>query len=114
MSAKPVTDSASSGTVARVAQLLRVLAETHGEASLSDVAERMKLPVSTTHRLLHLLLEQGFVDRGHGSRTYRPGLEFLRVGGLVAARSELTEIAQTFMEAVVETCDETCMLSAYV
>jgi DNA-binding IclR family transcriptional regulator len=107
-------DTTSSGTVARITLLLRVLAEAEGDASLKDIAERIKLPVSTTHRLLHLLLDQGFVERGHGSRTYRAGLEFLRVGGMVAARAELSETAQTFMQGVVDTCDETCMLSVYV
>ena len=107
-------ESTSSGTVARVALLLRVLAEGEREASLSDIAQRMKLPASTTHRLLNLLHEQGFVDRDPGSRTYRPGLEFLRVAGLVTSRAQLTDIAQRFMRAVVDECDETCMLSVYM
>lgn len=107
-------ESTSSGTVARVALLLRVLAEAEGEASLSDIAQRMKLPASTTHRLLNLLQEQGFVERGQGSRTYRAGLEFLRVGGLVTSRAQLTDVARGFMQAVVDACDETCMLSVYM
>jgi DNA-binding IclR family transcriptional regulator len=107
-------ESTSSGTVARVALLLRVLAEAEGELSLGDVAQRMKLPSSTTHRLLNLLQEQGFVDRGQGSGSYRAGLEFLRVAGLVTSRAQLTDVAQPFMQAVVDACDETCMLSVYL
>ena len=114
MAAAENGDATSTGTVARVTLLLRVLAEAGGDASLGDIAERMKLPVSTTHRLLNLLLEQGFVQRGPGGRVYRPGLEFLRVGGLVAAHSEVTEVATGFMQAVVDASDETCMLSLYV
>lgn len=106
-------DTTSSGTVARVALLLTVLAEGPGELSLTAVAERMRLPVSTTHRLLHLLIEEGFVDRGEAKGSYRPGLEFLRVGGLVSSRADLTAVAQPFMQAVVDACDETCMLSVY-
>ena len=100
-------DATSSGTVARIALLLRVLAEGDGDASLSDIAERMRLPVSTTHRLLHLLLEQGFVDRGQGSRTYRAGLEFLRVAGLDPTRARVTVGAPGIIQAVGETSDET-------
>ena len=108
------TDPATTGTVARVAALLRVLAETEGQSTLTDIAARMKLPPSTTHRLLNLLQEQGFVERGQGDRTYRPGMEFLRVGGLVSSRVQLSTIAPTFMRAVVDGCDETCVLSAYL
>ena len=111
-SATPV--ATSSGTVARVALLLRVLAEAEGDASLSEVAQKMKLPPSTTHRLLHLLMQEGFVERGQAPRTYRAGLEFLRVGGLVSSRADLSALSHTFMQAVVEACDETCMLSVYV
>jgi DNA-binding IclR family transcriptional regulator len=115
MTTKTKTDEAtSSGTVARIALLLRVLAEAEGDATLSDVAQRMKLPASTTHRLLNLLQEQGFVERGQGSRTYRAGLEFLRVAGLVTSRAQLTDVARGFMQAVVDACDETCMLSVYM
>ncbi len=115
MTGRPASESPSSaGTVARVAKLLRVLAEAKADASLGSVAEAMALPPSTTHRLLHLLLDEGFVERGQAPRTYRAGLEFLRVGALVASRAELAVVAQPFMQAVVDTCDETCMLSTYV
>lgn len=104
----------SSSTVVRITLLLAVLAEARGDLSLGEIAERMKLPPSTTHRLLNLLLEQGFVERGEANRTYRAGLEFLRLGGLVVSRMEMTEVAQTFMRALVDACDETAMLSLYV
>lgn len=107
-------DATSSGTVARVALLLGVLAELEGDASLGEIAEAMKLPASTTHRLLHLLLNEGFVERGATARTYRPGLEFLRVGGLVSSRASLEAVATKFMQEVVDAIDETCMLSVYV
>lgn len=104
----------SSGTVARVTLLLRVLAEADGDATLGDLAARLKLPVSTTHRLLALLQEQGFVERGADQRSYRAGLEFLRVGGLVSSRAQLTDLAEPFMRAVVTSCDETCLLSVHL
>jgi DNA-binding IclR family transcriptional regulator len=107
-------EATSSGTVARVTLLLRVLAEAPGESTLGQIAGRMKLPVSTTHRLLNLLLEQGFVERGQDSRSYRCGLEFLRIGGLVSSRAQLTDMAEPFMRTVVAECDETCLLSVYM
>jgi DNA-binding IclR family transcriptional regulator len=104
----------SSGTIARAALLLRVMAELPGEAALSTIAARMRLPNSTTHRLLNLLMEEGFVERGQSAGSYRVGLEFVRLAGLVISRAEVSERAQEFMQAVVDACDETCMLSLYV
>lgn len=114
MAKEKAGDASSSGIVGRVAALLKLLAETEGEASLSEIATRMNLPPSSTHRLLHLLLDEGFVDRGASSRTYRAGLELHRVGGLLASRADVPNLAHSFMQAVVDACDETCMLSLYV
>ena len=115
MARTPVDETNSAGIVGRVMALLRVLAELDREAGLSEIASRMNLPPSTTHRLLHLLLEEGFVERGAAdSRTYRAGLEFMRVAGLLMARADLPNLAQPFMQNVVDACDETCVLSLYV
>ncbi|RZA13514.1 MAG: IclR family transcriptional regulator [Lysobacteraceae bacterium] len=114
MAKETAGDASSSGIVGRVTALLKVLAETEGDSSLSEIAARMNLPPSSTHRLLHLLLDEGFVDRGTSSRTYRAGLELHRVGGLLASRADVPNLAHSFMQAVVDACDETCMLSLYV
>jgi DNA-binding IclR family transcriptional regulator len=104
----------STGTVARIAMLLRVIAELPREAVLGEIAEKMRLPGSTTHRLLSLLMEEGLVERGPASGSYRAGMELLRIAGLVTSRADVTERADEFMQAVVNACDETCMLSLYV
>lgn len=112
--AKKSEETGNAGIVARTAALIRVLAKMEGEAGLSEIAAQMNLPPSSTHRLLHLLLDEGFVERGSGNRTYRAGMELIRVGGLLASRADLANLAQGFMQTVVEACDETCVLSVYV
>ena len=104
----------STGTVDRVALLLKVLAECEGDASVAQVAERMRLPTSTTHRLLGLLVSTGLADRGSRPGTYRVGLGFLRLGGLVVSRTEVTTVAEGFMQRVAEVTGETCILNLYV
>jgi len=107
-------EPSASGTVTRITQLLRVLAEARGDISLGEIAQRINLPASTTHRLLHLLMREEFVDRGADSRSYRSGLELLRLSGLIVSGSGINELADKFMKAVVEESKETCLLSIYV
>jgi len=103
------------GTVARVALLLKVLAEADGEIQLARVAEQLGLAASTTHRLLGLLMDSGLAQRGKQPGCYRPGFEFLRLAGLVLAGSDdLTELASDFMKEVVDATGETCVLSVYM
>jgi DNA-binding IclR family transcriptional regulator len=103
----------STGTVDRVALLLKVLAEGEGEASVAQIVEKMNLPTSTTHRLLGLLVKTGLAARGVRAGTYCVGLEFLRLGGLVVSRTEVSSVAETFMQLVATTTGETCILNLY-
>lgn len=108
------SEATSTGTVDRVALLLKVLAESEGDASVAQVVEKMKLPTSTTHRLLGLLVNTGLAERGERPGTYRVGLEFLRLGGLIVSRTEVTVVAEGFMQRIVEVTGETCVLNLYV
>ena len=104
----------STGTVDRVALLLKVLAESNGDSSVAEVAQRMKLPTSTAHRLLVLLVNTGLADRGSRAGTYRAGLEFLRLGGLMVSRTEVTTVAEGFMQRVADGTGETSVLNLYL
>jgi DNA-binding IclR family transcriptional regulator len=64
--------------------------------------------------LLQLLIEDGFVERAGTGHLYRAGLEFVRIGSLVAARTQIADIARPYMRAVVDACDEVCMLVLYM
>lgn len=107
-------EATSTGTVDRVALLLRVLAESEEESSVAQIAERMKLPASTTHRLLGLLVNSALAERGGRPGTYRVGVEFLRLGGLVVSRTDVTRVADGFMQHVASATGETCVLNLYV
>jgi DNA-binding IclR family transcriptional regulator len=49
------------GTVARTLSVLRIVAEAKTSVGVKDVADALQLPMSTSHRLLDLLLGAGFV-----------------------------------------------------
>lgn len=102
------------GTVARVALLIRVLAESEGDSSVAQVSERMNLPTSTAHRLLGLLVDTGLAERGARAGTYRLSLEFMRLSGLVVARTDVTSVAETFLQEVANATGETCAFNLYL
>jgi len=104
----------STGTVDRIALLLKVLAESEVDVSVSQAAERMQLPTSTAHRLLGLLVKSGLSERGVQVGTYRVGMEFLRLGGLVVSRTEVAVVAESFMQRVAELTGETCIFNLYL
>jgi DNA-binding IclR family transcriptional regulator len=104
----------ATGTVARVVRLLQHLAEVDGDVSIKEMSARLSLPPSTVHRLLNLLVDDGIVERSASRHVYRPGLELIRIASLIASKTRIADIALPVMRAVVEACDEVCMLVLYL
>jgi DNA-binding IclR family transcriptional regulator len=106
--------SATLGTVARVMRLLRCFGESDGEVSIKAAADRIGLPPSTVHRLLNLMVQEGFVERSPPGPGYRVGPELLGLAGRIVARSDLRSIALPAMREIVDAFGETCVLSRYL
>lgn len=102
------------GTVARVAEFLRYLAEHEDATTISAISRDLGLPPSTVHRILHLLIDQGFVEHDRGSQTYRIGSELYRIGCLISVRGILPQLAQPFMNELVAETKESCLLCMYL
>jgi len=107
-------ESESLGTVARAAVILRSLAEAEEEVSIKALSDQLSLAPSTIHRLLHLLMEQGLVERGETGHRYHAGREFFRLGALVVNKTRIPKLAMPYMRAVVDKIDEFCMLNMYL
>lgn len=102
------------GTVSRVIALLACLADGEHDGSLTSIAQRVNLPPSTAHRLLHLLTEMGIVHYDEKQRRYAIGWELFRIAGLVSRKLRITELARPALEQIVAECNETAVLSLYV
>ena len=102
------------GTVARTSELIRYLAEQDGEVAVTTLARDLALPPSTAHRLLHLLMDQGFVERGKRFQSYRVGGELYRLGCLVSRKLGFTELADPIMRGLSAESGEFSMLTLYL
>lgn len=90
--------------------ILEALAR-EGELSLTQLAERVSLPNSTTYRLLETLRKRGFATQSEQTGLYRVGIRALEVGGSFAVRLRLHEVALPAMKALVDEVNETVNLA---
>ena len=104
---------AASGTVARVVQVLRFIAE-RKRSIIRDAAIELKLAPSTVHRLFDLLAREGLIEQDKIDRSYGAGPEFFRIGAQVVGRYDLRSIALPILREVVAACEETCILGLYL
>lgn len=106
--------SETPGTVARTLLVLRVVAEAKGPIGVKHVADALGLPMSTSHRLLDLLLGAGFVDKDMARRRYRVGPEFSRLASLIAAKTSFCCRAQPILDELTGETGETTLFASYL
>ena len=75
--------------------------------TLSDVAERVKLGTSTTHRLLRSLVAHGLLKRDEVGKTYSLGPTVLRLARAAAGAMDVRELARPVMVRLRDAAGET-------
>jgi IclR family acetate operon transcriptional repressor len=86
--------------------LLKVLSG-DGSQSLSDLAQRVNIPSSTTHRLVATLQKHGLVEFDEGFQTWSIGIEAFRIGSSYLANTNLVDAARTILRSLMEQSGET-------
>ncbi|WP_375777018.1 IclR family transcriptional regulator [Bradyrhizobium sp. ma5] len=96
--------------IQKVCAILRVLAQ-RSPLRLTDIADTTSLNKATALRILNSLIEEGFVSRVAGAKTYELGQE-ARVMAVGARRSvDVAELAQPSLLRLSERSADTALLS---
>ncbi len=98
-------------SVDRALFLLETIAEAGGEATLTDLATRTGLNISTCHHLLATLIQRGFAAKVPGRRLYALGGRILDLGH-ACLQVDLPRRAQPYLEAINAATGETVHLAA--
>ena len=96
--------------IQKVCAIMRVLAQ-NSPLRLTEIAEATSLNKATTLRILVSLIEEGFVSRVAGAKTYELGQE-ARVMAISARRTvDIAELAQPSLLRLSERSADTALLS---
>jgi len=98
-------------SVAKALKIVELLAENGREMALGEIAERMKMPKSTTHGLISTLCDFGYVDQSPFTGKYKLGLRLFELGNIVAMRLEVRSVATPYIQRLVEALGETVHLT---
>ncbi|HEY1310487.1 MAG TPA: IclR family transcriptional regulator [Pseudolabrys sp.] len=109
--ARAAGDRHSIQSVDRALFLLETIADAGGEATLTDLATRTGLNISTCHHLLATLIQRGFAAKVPGRRLYALGARILYLGH-ACLQVDLPRRAQPYLEAVNRATGETVHLAA--
>lgn len=93
-----VTRSATLGSVANAARVLKSFGPNDREWGVSDLARHLDIAKSTAHRLLATLTDEGLLEQDPGSGRYRLGLAVFDM----AAAAQSTDLHEAVLSPMTE------------
>ena len=96
--------------VARALQMLDAFSTQRPALTLSEIARRTGMPLSTVHRFMHELCIWGAVERGEDGM-FRIGLRLWELGALAPRSQGLREVALPFLEDLSQITKENVQLA---
>jgi IclR family KDG regulon transcriptional repressor len=99
-------------TLLKGLSVLEVLADMEGESrTIDDVAARVELTRSNTHRTLQTLIHAGYVERDAENGGYRSTMKMFALGVRQLANIDVRKIAPKYMLSLARETGETIHLS---
>jgi DNA-binding IclR family transcriptional regulator len=97
--------------VERALKILIILAEAGMPLSLSQIRDRTSLNISTAHRLLHTLMNFGFISQDRDTGKYMLGLRTFEVGHAALYSFDIRTMARPILQELVDRTNETTNLA---
>jgi len=88
-------------TVQNAMQILRLFTTEKREWTLSEIAQKKSMSISTTKRLLKVLENYGYLERGLRTKKYRLSLSILKLSGIVKTTMEIHREARPILKKLV-------------
>jgi len=98
-------------SIERALNILELMAEIGEPLTVTELAEKLDLKISTAHRLLTTLMHRGYVEQEPDNSRYRLGLKVLEIANAALALFDIRTVVRPFLEELVERCNETANLA---
>ena len=100
-------------TLERGLAVLELLGTADSGYRVSEVAQRLQLPMGTTHRLLQALLHVGYVEQDPRTRRYQLGLKILELRGATVGAMRMAAEARPLLRDLMQRTGLRAHLAVY-
>ncbi len=83
------------------------------ELTLQEISQRTGLALATTHRSIQTMIKRGYIEQDPISGKFRLGMQFVKLGGIVIQRIDLTRIATPFLQELSKKTEQNVNMSIY-
>lgn len=112
MAKNPAINDAS-GSLGKALAVLRCFVDRQEQWGVKELAIALDLPGSTVHRFLKILCAEGYLVFDRDIQKYKVGMELYRISSVLSRRIRIRELAQRFMQDIVEQTGESCWLALF-
>ncbi len=104
---------AASNPVRRIAAIVDAVALARGRITLAEIANHVRLPLSTVHRTVSILVDVGYLSNDPSDKTYRIGDRLKRALLLTFGTGSLEELIRPTLIDLAERFTETAYAVRY-
>ena len=108
---KPRENTGQVQSLCRALSILNVIADADRGMTMTDIAQRARLPLSTTHRLLTTLQHERFVRFDNEQSLWMMGVQAFTIGNAFVRSRDIIATSRPFMTALMEKSGETVNLA---
>lgn len=96
-------------SIDRAVSILETLSN-HSSLSLNELSEKVQLHKATTHRLVHSLMDNGFIEQLEETKKYRISLKLFELGNKRVQRIDFLNVAKSNIRQLSEEIGQTVHL----
>jgi len=98
-------------TIARIAHILNAIGDSSSGLTLSEISETLRLPKSTTFRMLQALGQRGMLRKDQRTKLYCLGPAVLSLAACALGQSDMRSLALPLLQQLGQTINETVYLT---
>jgi IclR family transcriptional regulator, KDG regulon repressor len=103
----------SNSTIEKALAILEFIASRQGALGVSEIAEELGLPKSTTHRILEVLKSKQFVEQVEPTEKYDIGIKAIEIGMSGLSNWNIVDISAPYLKQLAMDLNETAFLAVY-
>lgn len=104
-------ENTATKSLKKTLKLIDVMKYEKNGISVSNLSEKLDMPVATTYRILSTLTEYSYLNQDVETKKYRLGLKFLDISRHILDGIDLRKQAHPYMTDLAKQTEETCHLS---
>jgi len=98
-------------TIGKAMYILDLLLKRYDEIGLSEFARLLDLNIATTHRILHTLVQRGYLNQKQKRQKYCLSTKFLQYSNVITRRMKIRDIASPVLDALSKMVGESANIA---